>query len=199
MTVLTPEEQRPEQGQLFGRRQMNYLSRGRRTVNFTDEHSPLVAMPPRGIAYAVVCENHVIDPLGVGTDDHSGGSFMFPCGGCGFAWARGQECAMSNDVYAGDQSLNAGGAQENRLAWTEITLTADADPDILLRVAATLNTLNEAPHSFHMTRQERDEVRITVTLLKCSERRSEMLRRKLETLTSVRTVVPVSSDGPSSA
>ncbi|MEP6886322.1 MAG: hypothetical protein ABJC66_16360 [Gammaproteobacteria bacterium] len=91
---------------------------------------------------------------------------------------------MTRDVYAGDQDLDTAPAAQTA-SFTRITIRADADPDVLLRIAAVLNTLNSAPHEFHLQRESPDIARVEVLLKDCAEVTGNLLCRKLEQLTCV--------------
>ena len=91
---------------------------------------------------------------------------------------------MTADVYAGDDVLSAGNDRPGSAERFAIRLVADADPDVLLRVAAQLNVLNDAPRRFAFERQPDDTVTITISVV-CSARAVDLVVRKLAQLTSV--------------
>jgi hypothetical protein len=69
------------------------------------------------------------------------------------------------------------------------TLEADAEPDVLARVAASFNIANVAPHSASLRRDSSDLVKISVGINLSSATTADMIRRKLEQLTCMITVV----------
>jgi hypothetical protein len=91
------------------------------------------------------------------------------------------------DVYAGDLNLNVATSKSRPPAATRITISADPDPDVLLRIAVILNTLNSAPLEFHLRTAE-IETKVDVTLKDCPESVGDMLCRKLRQLTCVLSV-----------
>ena len=94
---------------------------------------------------------------------------------------------MTADVYAGDDDLNRprSGAHAGL---GSIRLQADADADIMLRVAAQLSYLNHAPTRLLLPQRADGLVLIEIELRDCGEQLLELIRRKLERLTSVREV-----------
>jgi hypothetical protein len=92
---------------------------------------------------------------------------------------------MTRDVYAGDDGLKAGVADAPVNAVKVIRVRADADPDVLLRVASCLSALNRAPATFVLYCTPAAEANIEVTLEDCSEFACDMVCRKLAQLTCV--------------
>lgn len=92
---------------------------------------------------------------------------------------------MTADVYAGDEDLNLARPQAARSGLAIIRLRADADPDVLFRIAAQLNFLNCAPTRFLLEQGSEGEVVVEVQVGNCSEFSVDMACRKLERLTSV--------------
>lgn len=92
---------------------------------------------------------------------------------------------MTRDVYAGDQDLDGGSAAPQAPTQTRIAIRADADADVLLRIAATLNTLNRAPQDVHMQCDPEGAAQVEVLILDCDEDVSDRLCRKLRQLTCV--------------
>jgi hypothetical protein len=72
-----------------------------------------------------------------------------------------------------------------RPALTRLRIQADADFDVLLRIAATLNALNSAPLEVHLRRSAQDTVLVDVVLENCPTLAIEMVCRKLRQLTCV--------------
>jgi hypothetical protein len=91
---------------------------------------------------------------------------------------------MTRDVYAGDESPSASEVSDPPQT-TRISIRADAQPDVLFRVAAILNLLNAAPEELLMRRESGDVVRIEVLMPNCSEVIFDMVHRKLAQLTCV--------------
>jgi hypothetical protein len=94
---------------------------------------------------------------------------------------------MTIDVYAADDDLGASGTPEYLVQDYFIRLISDADPDLLLRVSAQLNFLNEAPKRLIFEKFADDTAQIYV-VIRCSERSADLVTRKLKQLTSVREV-----------
>lgn len=92
---------------------------------------------------------------------------------------------MKRDVYAGD--LDLGTASTEPATRVRVVVHADADPDVLLRVAVQLNLANRAPTTFHLCSQE-DEVIIETELVGVADTLIDMICRKLAQLTCVREV-----------
>jgi acetolactate synthase regulatory subunit len=92
---------------------------------------------------------------------------------------------MTADVYAADDDLLS--EVDTRVSTEQFVLEviADADPDVLLRIAAQLNLLNNAPRRFNFERSTDDTVKVGIVVAGCSERAIELVCRKLEQLTSV--------------
>jgi hypothetical protein len=96
---------------------------------------------------------------------------------------------MSRDVYAGDDDLNGQSVGiEERASTAQISLRADADPDVLQRVAAQLSFLNVAPLSFSLSRLPNCEVLIDIRIADCSDVAVDLVCRKLDRLTCVHEV-----------
>lgn len=95
---------------------------------------------------------------------------------------------MTADVYAGDDALAHGSASSTVVRSVRLSMVADAHPDVLLRVAATLNVLNAAPRAFRLESGEDETVVICVALDGCSEQQAEYVSRKLSQLTCAVTV-----------
>jgi hypothetical protein len=94
---------------------------------------------------------------------------------------------MTADVYAGDESLRGGARSSRPMGVATFDILADADADLVARVAAILTLLNIAPRLFHM--EARPEGMASVrAFVDCAEPQAELLARKLERLTSVRDV-----------
>lgn len=91
---------------------------------------------------------------------------------------------MTADVYAGDEDLNAARKEAPRSVAT-IRLRAEADADVLFRVAAQLNLLNCPPLRFVLEQKPEGEVTVEAVFGNCTEFAVDMVCRKLERLTSV--------------
>jgi hypothetical protein len=92
---------------------------------------------------------------------------------------------MTADVYAGDDDLNRAKPAVAGPAPTIIRLRADADPDVLFRIAAQLNLLNCAPVRFILAQGAEDDVQVEVHIVGCSEASIDLVCRKLDRLTCV--------------
>jgi hypothetical protein len=105
---------------------------------------------------------------------------------------------MTADVYAADDGLSDSTTPDRSTGCFVIRLISDADPDVLLRVSAQLNVLNEAPKRLVFERRADDIAEMTI-VVRCSERAADLVCRKLEQLTSIREVsatADVAQDGP---
>jgi hypothetical protein len=91
---------------------------------------------------------------------------------------------MTADVYAGDEDLNLARTEAPRSVAT-IRVRAEADADVLFRVAAQLNLLNCPPLRFLLEQKPEGEVMIEAVVGNCTEFAVDMVCRKLERLTSV--------------
>jgi hypothetical protein len=92
---------------------------------------------------------------------------------------------MTADVYAGDEDLNLARPQAALSGLAIIRLRADADPDVLFRIAAQLNFLNCAPARFTLEQGSEGQVVAEIHVRECSEFSIDMACRKLERLTCV--------------
>ena len=93
-----------------------------------------------------------------------------------------------NDVYAGDDGL--GGpppAAQPQRAFT-FRILADAEPDVLLRVASQLLLSNVAPYAVAMSHVQPGSVHIDAELRGISASMAESIRRKLSQLSCTLTV-----------
>lgn len=91
---------------------------------------------------------------------------------------------MTADVYAGDEDLNRARKEPPRSIAT-IRLRADADADVLFRVAAQLNLLNCPPLRFSFEQRPDGEAVVEAVIGNCTEFAVDMVCRKLERVTSV--------------
>jgi hypothetical protein len=95
---------------------------------------------------------------------------------------------MTLDVYAGDDALRKAAGVAQRPGAARFSIVADADANLVARVAAVLNLFNVAPREFRM--ESGPEGTATVNaLVDCAEAQAELVARKLQQLTSVRDVV----------
>jgi hypothetical protein len=95
---------------------------------------------------------------------------------------------MTKDVYAGDHALDIDSGSSLDRSLIALVIEADADPDVIVRVASTLNALNSMPTEFHATRTIAGIAHFKVILEGCTDWKVEMLVRKLRQLVSVRWV-----------
>jgi hypothetical protein len=88
------------------------------------------------------------------------------------------------DVYAGD---TAAPDLSSELATNVFlfSIEADADPDVLARVATLFNLANVAPLRATLQRRSPDHVHIIVDMERISRTMADMIRRKLVQLTCV--------------
>lgn len=66
-------------------------------------------------------------------------------------------------------------------------IVADADADLLARVAATLNLLNVLPRAFHLEARPGETAKLRASV-NCADAQAELIVRKLWRLTAVRDV-----------
>jgi hypothetical protein len=101
-----------------------------------------------------------------------------------------KENSATADVYAGDAAMSD--QQENQpQAVFAYTIDADAEPDVLARVANLLNLANLAPISVSLRRESSEIVIISVEIGPLRRVTAEMIRRKLAQLTCVNNVALV--------
>jgi hypothetical protein len=105
---------------------------------------------------------------------------------------------MTTNLWARDSSLLDADIPSDPPEHFVIRLVADADPDVLLRVSAQLNFLNEAPIGVSFERSADDTAAMTI-ILRCSARSADLVCRKLEQLTSVVAVSATAGAGGSSS
>ena len=74
------------------------------------------------------------------------------------------------------------------------SVEADAEPDVFARIANVFNIANTAPHHASLRRDSPDTVRVTVAIVLSEANICEMIRRKLEQLTSTISVEVVRCD-----
>jgi hypothetical protein len=92
------------------------------------------------------------------------------------------------DAQVTDTEMYAAGADDSGKGMSTgpatIRLSADADADVLLRIAVQLNFLNTVPSRLSLERHE-DRVTVVVGFEACALRTVELVCRKLAQLTSV--------------
>lgn len=91
---------------------------------------------------------------------------------------------MSHALTADDYSRGPSGPQSPIVSATYI-ISADAQPDVLLRIAGALNFANQAPWSLSMQASGVEEVMIETSLRHVPAVMAELIRRKLMQLTCV--------------
>lgn len=99
------------------------------------------------------------------------------------------------DVYSGDTTV----VDPTTVRCTGsflFTMEADAEPDVLARVAALFSIANVAPHSARLSRESSNHVKISVGIHLTSAITADMIRRKLEQLTCMISVVLTSDQTP---
>jgi hypothetical protein len=95
--------------------------------------------------------------------------------------------STSADVYAGDTASPDLSSQHT----TDIFLfaiEADAEPDVLARVANLFNLANVAPLSANLHRVSLERVRVRVEMDRISATTADIIRRKLAQLTCILSV-----------
>jgi hypothetical protein len=91
------------------------------------------------------------------------------------------------DVYAGDTENRSYSGGPNEMVYS-YAIEADAEPDVLGRVANLFNLANIAPLSAHLNRGAREVVVISVDIGPINRTTAEMICRKLAQLTCVNNV-----------
>jgi hypothetical protein len=92
---------------------------------------------------------------------------------------------VTADVYAADEHLLPGLGNSVSTEQFIVTVIADADADVLLRIVAQLNSLNNAPRRFNFERLADDTVKVEIVIAGCTTRAVDLICRKLEQLISV--------------
>jgi hypothetical protein len=92
---------------------------------------------------------------------------------------------MTADVYAADDDLLPDVGTSVSAEQFVVKVVADADADVLLRIAVQLNSLNNAPKRLNFERGIDDKVKVEIIVGGCSLRAIDLVCRKLEQLTSV--------------
>jgi hypothetical protein len=91
---------------------------------------------------------------------------------------------MTADVYAADDYLSGNRSEPLTRDCVAICLTADAQPDVLLRIAVQINVLNMAPERVAL-KKTADTVTIEIVMSGVSEQAVNLVCRKLGQLTCV--------------
>jgi hypothetical protein len=99
------------------------------------------------------------------------------------------------DVYSGDMAV-VDSTTVRGTSFFLFTIEADAEPDVLARVAALFNIANVAPHSASLSRESSDHVKISIGINLTSAITADMIRRKLEQLTCLISVLLTSDQKP---
>jgi hypothetical protein len=103
---------------------------------------------------------------------------------------------MTADVYASDDHFVSDPAEPSLLESITFCVTADAQANVFLLIAVQLNLMNKVPSRVIFEKRDDDTVQADITIRGCSERAVNLVCRKLEQLTCVRSVF-VPSVGPS--
>ena len=93
---------------------------------------------------------------------------------------------MTADVYAADDDLIAQEGPQVSTRSAAIQVSADAEPDVLLRIAALLNLLNTPPERVAFEKLADDTVTVEIIIRGCSRRAVDLVCRKLLQLTCTR-------------
>ena len=99
------------------------------------------------------------------------------------------------DVYSGDTAIVDPTIVRGTSSFL-FTMEADAEPDVLARVAALFSIANVAPHSANLSRESSNQVKISIGINLTSTITADMIRRKLEQLTCMMSVVLTSDQTP---
>ena|ERR1700730_6632701 len=92
------------------------------------------------------------------------------------------------DVYAGDTTLPDDWNEQEQIVFV-YTIEADAEPDVLARIANLFNLANVAPMSANLRRKSPELVVLSVEIGPMRSTIATMIRRKIAQLTCVRDVV----------
>ena len=90
-----------------------------------------------------------------------------------------------SDVYAGDTAFSGDGTPPGAGFICEYRIRADADPDVLCRVANQLNYANAAPWRVELVQDDEGIAIISVEMRDIRQTVSESIRRKLMQQTCV--------------
>jgi hypothetical protein len=88
------------------------------------------------------------------------------------------------DVYAGDITTIRSAADTRSTIYC-FRVKADAEPDVLARVANIFNIANAAPHQATLLRDSPDVVNVSIAIELSGAAMADMIRRKLEQLTCI--------------
>jgi hypothetical protein len=88
------------------------------------------------------------------------------------------------DVYAGDTASHERSSEHATNVFL-FAIEAEAEPDVLARVANLFNLANVAPLSAHLHRESFEHVKILVEMELISASTAELIRRKLAQLTCI--------------
>jgi hypothetical protein len=91
------------------------------------------------------------------------------------------------DVYAGDTTPPDDWNEHEHMVFV-YTIEADAEPDVLARIAGLFNLANLAPLSVNLRRKSSELVVLTVEIGPMRNALAEMIRRKVAQLTCVNEV-----------
>jgi glycine cleavage system regulatory protein len=89
--------------------------------------------------------------------------------------------SVAADVYAGDTTAPSPTGPATAVFLFRIV--ADAEPDVLVRIAGIFNIANIAPRRATLRRTSPDQVNISIAIELSLAANAEMIRRKLEQLT----------------
>jgi hypothetical protein len=92
------------------------------------------------------------------------------------------------DVYSGDTTVVEPSTMRGTSCFL-FTIEADAEPDVLARVAGLFNIANVAPRSARLSRDSSDHVKISIGINLTSAITADMIRRKVEQLSCTISVV----------
>lgn len=94
------------------------------------------------------------------------------------------ETSGAADVYAGDTTIPESSEHAERALFL-FAIEADAEPDVLARVANLFNLANVAPLSANLQKESLERVTILVEMELISASIANLIRRKLAQLTCI--------------
>jgi hypothetical protein len=93
------------------------------------------------------------------------------------------DTSTTADVYAGDTAIPESSQHATNIYL--FAIEADAEPDVLARVANVLNLANVAPLSANLHKESLERVKILAEMESISASTAELIRRKLAQLTCI--------------
>ena len=93
------------------------------------------------------------------------------------------------DVYAGDDDLSDPGSPARPTATYDFIVIADAQPDVVTRIANQFSFANEAPLYFEFRATPDGTARARIRIARATAEMADLVARKLSRLTCVNEVI----------